>query len=160
KVYLETERLILREFTEDDADLLFALDSDPAVMRYIRPHQAADPKAYRLANPAAYRQHIRTTHFGHHAQGKGHGLWAGIEKASGDFIGWFHLRPALDYKFAAEAGYRAGDLDLGYRLRQAAWGKGYATEAAQALVRRAFAELGAERVVATALAANTASTRV
>ena len=77
-----------------------------------------------------------------------------VEKDSGAFIGWFHLRPALDYRFAAEAGFREGDFDLGYRLCRAAWGQGYATVGACALVRKGFTELGVESVVAVALVGN------
>ncbi len=47
KIRLETPRLILREFTEADAAELFALDSDPEVMRYIGPYQLPDVEAYR-----------------------------------------------------------------------------------------------------------------
>jgi RimJ/RimL family protein N-acetyltransferase len=59
KAFLETERLILRQFTEDDADDLFALDSDPEVVRFAGPHQMADPEAY--------RRHIRTKLLGYSA---------------------------------------------------------------------------------------------
>ncbi len=152
KVFLETERLILRQFTEDDADNLFALDSDPEVMRYIGP--------YRLADREAYRQRIRTSYFGYYATYQGFGFWAAMEKASGEFIGWFTLRPALDYRFAAEAGFGADDVELGYRLRKSAWGKGYATEGARALVQKAFADSGVTCVVSSALVGNVASTRV
>jgi RimJ/RimL family protein N-acetyltransferase len=159
-VYLETPRLVLREFTEAAAEALAELDGDPEVMRFILPHRVADPGAYRLRDVEAYREQIRTRDFASYARGKGLGFWSACEKPVGAFIGWFHLRPALDYKFAAEAGYRADDLDLGYRLRRAAWGKGYATEGARPLVCKAFTGLGAERVVATALATNRASIRV
>jgi hypothetical protein len=53
-----------------------------------------------------------------------------------------------------------GVADLGYRLRRRAWGQGYATEGAQALVRLAFTDLGVREVVATAMAVNTGSRRV
>jgi [ribosomal protein S5]-alanine N-acetyltransferase len=151
-VILETPRLLLRWFTEDDADHLFALDSDPEVMRYVGPHG--------LGSVAAYREHVRVRLLPAYARDERYGLWAALEKASGDFLGWFHLRPALEYRFAAEAGYAAGELDLGYRLRRAAWGKGHATEVSLALVRRAFADPDVVRVVATALVSNVASTRV
>jgi RimJ/RimL family protein N-acetyltransferase len=81
----------------------------------------------------------------------GYGFWAAIEKSSQAFIGWFHFKPALDQPDA---------IDLGYRLRQTAWGKGYATEGARALIRKGFTELETQRVVASALAANHASIRV
>ena len=79
------------------------------------------------------------------------GFWAAIEKSTGDFLGWFHFRP------------REGapdEVELGYRLRKSAWGKGYATEGSRALIRKGFTESGVQRVVAEAMAANLASRRV
>jgi RimJ/RimL family protein N-acetyltransferase len=52
------------------------------------------------------------------------------------------------------------DIELGYRLRKAAWGKGYATEGAKALILKGFSELGTQCVIAAALSANLASIRV
>jgi RimJ/RimL family protein N-acetyltransferase len=152
KTYLETERLILREFTEADADHLLALDSDPDVMRYIGP--------YALPNREAYCERIRTVYQPYYARTPGFGCWAVLEKASGDFLGWFFLRPARDHRFADEVEFRAEDTELGYRFRKAAWGKGFATEGARALVHKAFAELGVCCMVATAIAGNLASIRV
>jgi RimJ/RimL family protein N-acetyltransferase len=153
RIYLETKRLIFREMSEADAPLLHALDSDPAVLRYLRSHPIPRELNAHLA-------HIRDTYLPYYAAGKGHGFWAVVERESAEFIGWFHLRPGLDYRFAAEAGYQADDLDLGYRLRRKFWKQGIATEGSQALVQRAFDQLGANRVVATALLANRPSTRV
>ena len=53
-----------------------------------------------------------------------------------------------------------GEVDLGYRLRKSAWGKGYATEGSRALIRKGFTEFGVQRVVAQAMAVNQASRRV
>ena len=83
-----------------------------------------------------------------------------MEKAGGAFLGWFILRHGLDCRFAAEAGFRSGDVELGYRLRKAVWGKGYATEGSLALVDRAFKDPAVSSVVATALNGNVASIRV
>jgi RimJ/RimL family protein N-acetyltransferase len=80
------------------------------------------------------------------------GFWAVIEKDAGDFLGWFHFRPGKD---AAP-----GEVELGYRLRKAAWGRGYATEGSRALIGKGFTELGVQRVVAEAMAVNQASRRV
>jgi RimJ/RimL family protein N-acetyltransferase len=148
---METERLRLREFTEDDADNLLLLDSDPEVMRYIGPVQFADA--------AAYLQLIRERFLPYYARNRG-GFWAAMEKASAAFLGWFHMRPALDYRFAREAAYQPGDFDLGYRLQRSAWGQGYATEGSRTLIDLAFTTLGAKRVVSCALVGNLASIRV
>ena len=152
---LETERLRLRGFADcdEDAHLLFDLDSDPEVMRYIGP--------FRGPTVEAYRDRIRTVWLPYYAPHSARGFWAVVEKATDRFAGWVFLRPAVDYKYAAEAGWsRATDLELGYRLRRAAWGRGFATEAAQLLVARALADPGVTCVVAAALVPNRASTRV
>jgi RimJ/RimL family protein N-acetyltransferase len=149
---LETDRLLLRRFTEDDAPLLFALDRDPEVMRYVGP--------YGLPDKAAYRERIRTYFCPYYLLGPRYGFWPAEEKTTGGFVGWFHLRPAPDYRFAREAGFRPGDYDIGFRLVRAAWGKGYATEVARALVGRGFDDPAVEAIVAVALVANTASCRV
>jgi len=70
-------------------------------------------------------------------------------RAAGDFLGWFHFRPAGD-----------GRVDLGYRLRKAAWNKGYATEGSRALIDKGFTDLGVPRVVAHTMTVNHASRRV
>jgi RimJ/RimL family protein N-acetyltransferase len=68
------------------------------------------------------------------------------------FLGWFHFRPA--------EGAGPNEVELGYRLHQAAWGQGYCTEASRALIRKGFTELGVRRVVASTYADNLASRRV
>ncbi len=108
----------------------------------------------------AHRVRLQTYTIPYYARHPGYGFWAAVEKGAGAFLGWFHLRPALDYRFAAEAAYCLGDRDLGYRFRRAVWGRGYATEGSRALVREAFTVLEAACVVATALVGNRASTRV
>jgi RimJ/RimL family protein N-acetyltransferase len=153
-VVVETDRLVLRRFTDTDADaeLVYELDSDPEVMRYIGP--------FGLPSVSAYRERIRTVWLAHYAHPK-RGCFATHEKETGAFIGWFFLRRATEYKFAIEAGWdRATDLELGYRLRRAAWGRGFATEASAALVGIALADPDVSSVVAAALVTNRASWRV
>ena len=67
-------------------------------------------------------------------------------------MGWFHFRPRRDAV--------PGEVELGYRLRKPAWGKGYATEGSCALICKGFTEFGVQRVVAEAMAVNVASRRV
>lgn len=143
EIYLETERLILRKLTDADVENLFALDSDPAVMRFIN--------GGRPTPRETIENEIIPRLLGYYSRADGYGARAAIEKSTGEFIGWFSLRP------------HEGDLDkveLAYRLRQSAWGKGYATEGSRALVDNGFSELGAQRVFATAMTVNAASRRV
>lgn len=136
---LETDRLILRRFTEADADHLTELDNDPEVTFHI------------TGGIPQFDDDTLRAWLAHYERWPGYGFFAAIEKQSGEFLGWFHLRPEADEDDQPE---------LGYRFRKSAWGKGYATEGSRALVDRAFSELGATRVNAFALAIHTASRRV
>ena len=143
-IFLETERLVLRRFTGDDVDHLVALDGDPAVMHFITGGRATSREE--IENdvlPAFLRYYERFA---------GYGFWAAIEKATGEFLGWFHFRP--------KEGSPPDEVELGYRLRKSAWGKGYGTEGSRALVCKGFTELGVQRVVAETMAVNAASRRV
>ena len=144
QIFLETERLVLRRFTEDDVDHLVELDGDPDVMHFI------------TGGRPTPRHEIETdvlpAFLGYYERFAGYGFWAAIEKSTGRFIGWFHFRPAKDSP--------PDEVELGYRLRRAAWGKGYATEGSRALIDKGFAELGVQRVVAFTMVVNVASRRV
>src|SRR5437773_4853367 len=144
QVFLETERMVLRRFTAADVDHLVDLDSDPEVMRFLTGGRPTPREV--IQNdilPAFLRSYEPVS---------GLGVFAAIEKESGEFLGWFGFRP----KDAA----RPNEVALGYRLRRAVWGQGYATEGARALIRKGFTELGVQRVVATTFADNIASRRV
>jgi RimJ/RimL family protein N-acetyltransferase len=141
---LETERLILRRFTPDDLELLVELDSDPEVTRYLN---GGSPTPREVVERDALPRFLRSNERAH-----GVGQWATVEKASGDFLGRVFLR-IMDSDHPEV-------LDLGYRLHRAAWGQGYATEAARALIRAAFADPSIQRITAGAIADNIASRRV
>ena len=143
-IYLETERLVLRRFTQDDADLLIELDSDPEVMRYLTGGVATPPELVR-------ERDLPYVLAGYDRWDGNFGLFAAQEK-DGTFVGWFHLRP--------EQGAPLDEVELGYRLRRAAWGKGYATEGCRALVHKGFVDLGVRVVWAATMTANTASQKV
>jgi RimJ/RimL family protein N-acetyltransferase len=89
---------------------------------------------------------------GWHARAPGYGFWIAVERDTGDFLGWFHLRPA--------EGRPLDEPELGYRLRRAVWGRGLATEGATALLDHAFDRQGARLVFAETMAVNVASRRV
>lgn len=139
--YLETARLILRHFTAADAALLVALDSDPEVMAFLtngKPTSRAEIEERVL--PGFMRDYPDL------------GTFAAFDRGSGAFTGWFAMTPV-------KAGDRS-EAELGYRLRKRFWGHGYATEGSRALIGKAFAELGVERVRAETMAVNTRSRRV
>ncbi len=142
--FLETERLVLRRFTEDDVDHLVELDGDPAVMHFITGGRPTPRREIETDVLPAF--------LGYYERFAGYGFWAAIEKSTGRFIGWFHFRPAKDSP--------PDEVELGYRLRRAAWGKGYATEGSRALIDKGFAELGVQRVVAFTMVVNAPSRRV
>lgn len=142
-VFLETERIRLRRLTEADADNLVDLDADPEVMTYLTggvPHTRAFIVEKALPHYLA--------HYNRYAS---YGFWAAIEKSSDAFMGWFHFRPFKD---------DPDQIELGYRLKRAFWGRGLATEGSRALIEKGFRELGVQAVVATTMALNTRSRRV
>lgn len=144
EVFLHTERLILRRFTMDDADLLVELYNDSDVMRYVNPGVPVTREEIVEEDLPAF--------LSYYERFDGYGFWAATEKESGRFLGWFHFRP----------GEGAGPLEpeLGYRLHRFAWNQGYATEGSRALIDKGFAELGVERVNAETMAVHIGSWRV
>ncbi|MFC0008012.1 GNAT family N-acetyltransferase [Micromonospora siamensis] len=141
-VLLETARLRLRRFTADDVDLLVDLDGDPEVTAFLTggaPTPAAVVRDEQLPRiVAGYDRH------------PGLGRWAALDRAGGEFLGWFALDPSDD----------GTEAELGYRLRRAAWGRGLATEGSRALVRYAFVTVGVRRVWAQTMAVNSRSRSV
>jgi RimJ/RimL family protein N-acetyltransferase len=138
---VETERLRLRPFTDEDKDALFALHSDAAVLRYWDSPPWTDPERAGQFVDVCRR-----------LADEGTGARVVIELASdGAFLGWCGLsRWEPDFRSAA----------LTYILTRSAWGQGYATEAAHALLRWAFDTLDLNRVQAEADTRNVASRRV
>lgn len=140
-IFLETGRLTLRRFSEDDVDNLFDLNRDPEVMRYITGGRSTPREQI--------RDEIIPFHLDFYGRCDQFGTWAAEARSTWDFLRWFHFRPGPGQS-----------ADLGYRLRRAAWNLGYATEGSRALIHKGFADLGVQRVFAHAMAANAASRRV
>jgi RimJ/RimL family protein N-acetyltransferase len=136
--------LVLRRFTEADVDNLLELEGDPEVMRFLTGGKPTPRDVIQNETLPRFRHYYER--FG------GFGFWAATEKATGQFLGWFEFRPP--------EGGCPGEVELGYRLRKSAWGKGYATEGSRALIHKGFTELGVRRVVAQTMAVNVASRRV
>ena len=133
-----TERLLLRGFEPADAPAMLAVYGDPEVMRFVGEGNAVD-----LAGAEAM-----LSGYADHQRRHGFSFWAVVERASGALIG--------------DAGlYRVDDeVEVGYTLARARWGRGYATEAARACLDVAFGTLGLDSVTAVADAANPASAHV
>ncbi|MDF5715965.1 MAG: GNAT family N-acetyltransferase [Rhizonema sp. NSF051] len=151
KILLETERLILRQFTEDDTDNLFELNSDPEVVRFTQDRQI---------ERSVIQTEMLPKIFAYYEKYDGYGVWAAIEKSSQEFIGWFLFRAVEYASYFDPALANKSDIELGYRLRKVFWGKGYATEGSKALIFKGFEDLGTQCVVSVALTANVASIRV
>ena len=137
---LRTDRLTLRPFTAADADDLFALHSDAHVLRYWDSPPWSDPdRAVRFVAACEAMAREAT------------GARTAIELTDGSIVGW-----------CAVSGWNPDhrSAHLGYCLRSEAWGHGYATEAAGALVTWAYDVLDLNRVQAEVDTRNAASARV
>ena len=141
---LLTPRLVLRSWREEDWPAFFRHTNTPAVMRWLGGVMDGDKQAAQRARiERCFRVH-------------GHGFWA-IErrrdggKLAGDLIGFCGL------KRADQAGGPQGDHEIGWRLREDAWGQGFAREAALATRDHAFAVLGAPHIIALTVQENEAS---
>lgn len=133
-----TERLTVRPRTMTDLDACLAMDRGPLVTRFI-PGPWAEPAAHR----AFVEDRIRRTY------PPGMGYWAILAPTS--FVGWILLTP-LDL--------HGPEIEIGWRLVRAAWGRGYATEAARPVLNHALQTLGLPRVVADIDPDNIASVAV
>jgi RimJ/RimL family protein N-acetyltransferase len=129
---VETERLILLPATTHDVDRMVELDADAQVMRFITgglPTSRADVE-HRVRETRGF-------------------LFVATELASGEFVGWFSIRPSAP-----------AERELGYRLRRRSWGRGLAAEGARAMIEAAFSDPDVSRVWAQTMTVNAASRRV
>jgi ribosomal-protein-alanine N-acetyltransferase len=140
-VILETDRLVLRPWTIEDAKEGLTIYGDAEVMHFLHrpPLQTVEEVRNLLETRpiAQYREH-------------GFSFWAVVEKATGRVIGSCGLK-YLD---------NGPLIEVGYHLARSAWGKGYATEAAKASVRYGFDQLQLQRIVGVVDPLNFASQRV
>ena len=138
---LETQRLILRKLTTDDAEFIFELLNEPSFIRNIGDRNIRmidDACAYIVNGPVkSYERN-------------GFGLYLIVLKETNESIGMCGLirRESLE------------DVDIGYALLPRYWSKGYAVEAAQATKEHAKAVIGLKRLVAIVDPANEGSIRV
>lgn len=141
EVVIETERLLLRKLTEQDAELFFQLNSDPEIMRYTGEDCLTDlQQALNVLRERPLRDY----------QKFGYGRLACILKDTNEFIGWCGLKCLEELD----------EVDVGYRFFPRFWGRGLGTEASRACVQYGFEVLKLPYIIGIALPENVASTRV
>jgi RimJ/RimL family protein N-acetyltransferase len=127
---LKTERLILRHWRPEDLDPFADMSADPEVMQWLGGPLSRDgAQAYMTRAHNAFA-------------GLGMGRWAIERKSDGAFLGACGLMPSHPRLPLPPF------IDLGWRLARAAWGYGYATEAAQAVMRDGFERLALAEITA------------
>ncbi len=139
----ESERLLYRELLPSDAQVMFEMDNNPEVHRYLGNNPTQTIEETRKVIEMVRKQYIDN----------GIGRFAAILKETGEWIGWVGL------KLERNVNGHETFYDIGYRLRPEFWGKGYATESAIAFVDYGFNVLKAEKICAYADATNKASRR-
>ena len=142
---LETDRLILRELKLSDAEVFFAMDSNPKVHKYLwnKPVQKIDETIEIIA--FVRKQYIDN----------GIGRFAIILKETNEFVGWAGL------KYNTEVvNNKVNFYDIGYRLDEKFWEKGYASEAKYAWLNYAFETMKIKTIEAAAHSDNAASNRI
>ena len=140
-ILLQTARLTMREFTPSDFDELLRLDSDPRVLKYIN---GGKPMSRGEVDAVVNRV------VGYYPLYPGLGVWRASRRDNGAFIGWYCLKYCPP----------TTDIEVGYRLLFEAWGKGFATEGARALVDYGFKKLGVKRIIGVTHPKNKASQHV
>ncbi|MGH9941159.1 MAG: GNAT family N-acetyltransferase [Pyrinomonadaceae bacterium] len=138
-VTLETERLVLRHFREDDFEAYARINADPEVMRFLGGQVMSRLEAWRHMAMLVG-----------HWQLRGYGHWAVVEKATGAFAGRLG--------FHNPEGWPA--FEIGWTLAREHWGKGYATEGATAALDYVFTEMKREHVISLIHPDNVNSIRV
>jgi len=135
---LETERLIMRPLVESDVDEIFAMRSDEEIMRFIREPQGRSESLDWIKLVSARWDTEKL------------GFCAVIEKETDKFLGWCGIWRLRE----------TNELEVGYAIEKAYWGKGFATEAAEKFIEYAFENIKPDKIVAVAEPKNLASRRV
>ncbi len=139
---LETERLIIREFKEEDLDELAPILADPDVMEF----SSSGPLSRDEAQ--TYLQQRILDHYKEH----GYGFWAIVSKKTKKIIGLAGpLRQRVDDEEC---------IEIGYRIASSEWGKGFASEAVQAIRDYVFSYFNLDKVIAIIEPRNIRSVRV
>jgi ribosomal-protein-alanine N-acetyltransferase len=137
---IETDRLLMRPVTRDDLPVLLRFRADPEVSRYLGGPEMSTPEFVAKRLEFYLDCHRRY----------GFGMCALLRKDDREMIGWSGIQPLED----------SGEIEVGYGFDRPFWGRGYATEAANAFLRYGFETANLQRIVAVASPENTASRHV
>jgi RimJ/RimL family protein N-acetyltransferase len=142
-ILLRTSRLLVRNWEESDRNLFFRINSDDRVMEFFpfRRNRAESDRVFDVL-----RDRIAKT---------GYGFMALEHADTAETIGFAGLSPTSLEPFIPE-----GTIEIGWRLAPEFWGKGYVTEAAEALLEFGFEKLGVDQIVSFAVRTNDRSTAV
>ena len=136
----ETPRLIVRQLSFADADNFYTLNSDPDIVRFIRPPRT------RAESDEKLKEAIQVNN----TNKNGFGGWVVETKGDHDFVGFFCLFTLPD----------SNEINMGYSLLKRNWGFGYATEFTKAGIKYCFNKLQLKRLVATTAPENIASQKI
>ncbi|WP_040479904.1 GNAT family N-acetyltransferase [Mariniradius saccharolyticus] len=139
RIYIETQRTILRNLETDDAERFYALNLDKEVLKFTgdKPFENIQTAKDFITNYDQYEKY-------------GVGRLAVMEKITSKFIGWCGLKYSHD----------KDEYDIGFRFFRQYWNKGFATETAKVCLEFGFNELGLCRIVGRAMKENIASIKV
>jgi RimJ/RimL family protein N-acetyltransferase len=143
-VELTTSRLVLRRWRAEDVAPMAAVNADPEVMRWIGDGSTRDEAQTRAGLEAAERQW----------EAEGFGLFAVELRATGELAGFTGLSVPRFLPAVLPA------VEVGWRLGRPFWGRGLATEAAEAALRFGFRECGLEKILSIAQVGNGSSERI
>jgi RimJ/RimL family protein N-acetyltransferase len=141
---VETARLLLRRWQEDDRERLVALHEDPLVARFL----SLDGRPWPRERTARV-----SDHFLRQWREYGFGPWAAIDRRTGRWLGEIGLNERPDWPGPHK-------VEVGWELHPSVWGQGLAAEGGLAALRYGLEVVGLERIISAARADNTASRRV
>jgi len=139
KQILETDRLLLRELNVQDSGNFYELNLNPKVVKYTGDTAFENLKAAEIFLDQYNDYQIN-----------GFGRWAVIDKGNGEFLGWCGLKYAE----------KSNETDIGFRLFEKHWNKGFATESASACLKYGFEKLNLKTVIGRVMSENIASIKV
>ena len=135
----ETERLILRDWREEDWEPFWKATNTPAVMKWLAGVADEEVKASARARLESYNREF------------GHTFWVVERKEDSAILGFCGLKRCTDKNGPF------GEMEAGWRLREDAWGKGYAKEAARASIDLGFTRFDAQQIIALTVEGNVPS---